>query len=316
VDAETKYHAWPLKKKITPKPLSLSQWTGISGAAVSTGLGAQTNLGLSLLCGIANVRLGYWWDSRAEPDKQRGTKPTLFQQLYARALPVQSALTDEFLAQFRGPHRQYWYLTDGGHFENTAAYELLRRRVPIIVVCDDGEDSDYSFDDLANLVRKARIDFDAEVRFLVPDSTDPVLGTLDDLKPQLPFIDRPGARRGELTFDLGTKLSRHHLLLATVTYPDDKQPGDEFLPAIGAPGMKQARSLMIVVKPSLTGDEPLDVLQYAASTPPFPQQTTADQFFDEAQWESYRKLGEHIGSIVADLDLNHVRDVVRTARSA
>ena len=28
--------------------------------------------------------------------------------------------------------------------------------------------------------------------------------------------------------------------------------------------------------------------------PTFPQQSTADQFFDEAQWESYRRLGEYV----------------------
>jgi hypothetical protein len=32
--------------------------------------------------------------------------------------------------------------------------------------------------------------------------------------------------------------------------------------------------------------------------PAFPQQTTADQFFDEAQWESYRALGYHLGGKV------------------
>lgn len=57
------------------------------------------------------------------------------------------------------------------------------------------------------------------------------------------------------------------------------------------------------MKPTLTGDEPLDVLQYAASHPTFPQETTSDQFFDEAQWESYRKLGEHIGTQVNALDV-------------
>ena len=34
-----------------------------------------------------------------------------------------------------------------------------------------------------------------------------------------------------------------------------------------------------------------DVAAYARSNPAFPQQSTSDQFFDEAQWESYRKLG-------------------------
>jgi hypothetical protein len=42
------------------------------------------------------------------------------------------------------------------------------------------------------------------------------------------------------------------------------------------------------------GDEPADILQYHRGHSPFPQETTADQFFDEAQWESYRALGYHI----------------------
>jgi hypothetical protein len=37
---------------------------------------------------------------------------------------------------------------------------------------------------------------------------------------------------------------------------------------------------------------PADVAGYASAMKPFPQQPTGDQFFDEAQWESYRRLGE------------------------
>ena len=43
-------------------------------------------------------------------------------------------------------------------------------------------------------------------------------------------------------------------------------------------------------KQTLLGDEPADISHYHKSHPDFPQQTTADQFFDEAQWESYRCL--------------------------
>ena len=35
-----------------------------------------------------------------------------------------------------------------------------------------------------------------------------------------------------------------------------------------------------------------DVLHYARSHPCFPHEPTSDQFFDEAQFESYRRLGE------------------------
>jgi hypothetical protein len=45
----------------------------------------------------------------------------------------------------------------------------------------------------------------------------------------------------------------------------------------------------------MNGDEPSDVQSYQARHPDFPQQPTTDQWFDETQFESYRKLGYHIG---------------------
>ncbi len=55
---------------------------------------------------------------------------------------------------------------------------------------------------------------------------------------------------------------------------------------------------LVYIKASLTGDEPEDVINYAAEHPSFPHQSTADQFFDESQFESYRRLGVHVGNIV------------------
>jgi hypothetical protein len=55
---------------------------------------------------------------------------------------------------------------------------------------------------------------------------------------------------------------------------------------------------LVYIKASLTGDEPADVLEYATLHGEFPHQSTADQFFDESQFESYRRLGHHIGSAV------------------
>ena len=40
-------------------------------------------------------------------------------------------------------------------------------------------------------------------------------------------------------------------------------------------------------------DEPADVLNYARSHPAFPHESTSNQFFTEAQFESYRMLGLH-----------------------
>lgn len=56
--------------------------------------------------------------------------------------------------------------------------------------------------------------------------------------------------------------------------------------------------LLVYLKASLTGDEPSDVQQYAAAHATFPHQTTADQFFTESQFESYRGLGHHAARMV------------------
>ncbi len=52
--------------------------------------------------------------------------------------------------------------------------------------------------------------------------------------------------------------------------------------------------VLIYIKPSLTSDEPADVLNYKSQYSDFPHQSTADQWFTESQFESYRALGEHI----------------------
>jgi hypothetical protein len=52
--------------------------------------------------------------------------------------------------------------------------------------------------------------------------------------------------------------------------------------------------LMIYLQATLTGDEPPDLLQYVSRHPSFPRQSTLNQFFDEAQFEAYRALGQHV----------------------
>ncbi|MCK6681158.1 MAG: patatin-like phospholipase family protein [Thermoanaerobaculia bacterium] len=273
-DEKGAFKVFPAKETITPEVLDVGTWISISGAAVSTGMGARTSLGLSLLCGFFNVRLGYWWDSGVEPGWRADfpASPRIggkIKALLDRVLPVQMHLLDEFLARFHGPARRLWYLSDGGHFENTGVYELIRRRLPLILVCDNGADPEYRFNDLAGLVRKARLDFGTEIDFLdgpalARENLDAKLfGSLDQLRLPGNSKDATKPRRAE-----------RHAAVARVLYPDSK------------------RGAMIVLKPTVTGDEPADVLEYAARSGAFPQEPTSDQYFDEAQWESYRKLGE------------------------
>jgi Patatin-like phospholipase len=51
---------------------------------------------------------------------------------------------------------------------------------------------------------------------------------------------------------------------------------------------------LVYLKASITGDEDVGVTQYRATHPTFPHESTANQFFTEDQFESYRRLGNHV----------------------
>jgi len=57
---------------------------------------------------------------------------------------------------------------------------------------------------------------------------------------------------------------------------------------------------ILYIKATLSGDEPVDVRNFASSDPEFPHDSTANQFFDEARFESYRILGYHSVLSIAD----------------
>ncbi len=59
----------------------------------------------------------------------------------------------------------YVYLSDGGHFENLALYEMILRRCRQIVVLDSGCDPAFTYEDLGNALRKVRIDLKVPVEF-------------------------------------------------------------------------------------------------------------------------------------------------------
>jgi Patatin-like phospholipase len=107
----------------------------------------------------------------------------------------------------------------------------------------------------------------------------------------------------------GTGHSALHCVVGDILYPD------------GEPGT------LLYLKASVTGDEPADVLEYKARQHAFPHHSTmSDQFFDESQFESYRKLGFHVvqtafsvpGSAELSLEdrFNELRDYWYPASSA
>jgi len=54
--------------------------------------------------------------------------------------------------------------------------------------------------------------------------------------------------------------------------------------------------VIVYLKPTLVTGDPADVLGYMATNPSFPDDTTANQWFDEAHFENYRALGQVTGN--------------------
>lgn len=73
-------------------------------------------------------------------------------------------------------------------------------------------------------------------------------------------------------------LTRTYFAVGEIDYPDQDEKGK-----------------LIYIKASVKGDEPEHILAYRRKNPAFPHETTANQFFNEDQFESYRKLGQVIG---------------------
>jgi choline dehydrogenase-like flavoprotein len=262
----------------SPEALRLSQWIAISGAAFTPGSGRKTSLPMALLLGLFNVRLGYWWDTGIEAGERPGRFPPGFLQR-VRSLPerlfrTQATLLNEWGRYFQGPRQRFWYLSDGGHIENSALYELLRRRLGFMIYVDGTHDPNYIFDDLAAMVRRARLDFGAKFEWVDPASA------------RFPRWIRRWIKTSELATlaKLGRE-SPQAAALAKVTYDDEPS----------------RTSWLLVVKGCLGEEEKsLDLRCYAKQNTKFPNDPTFNQFLTDDQWESYRLLGEQIGLRIFD----------------
>jgi hypothetical protein len=98
---------------------------------------------------------------------------------------------------------------------------------------------------------------------------------------QIDFGIRLKPKVNELRPDPKTGWSQTHALFSRIHYPATKEH-----PA--------ATGLLLYLKLSVTGNEPELIKRYHALHPVFPHETTADQFFNEEQFEAYRQLGVHV----------------------
>lgn len=234
--------------------ISLGTAATISGAAASPNMGYSSSTPLAFLLTFFNLRLGTWLGNPGP----RGEKTYKLQNPRTGLVPLFSELTGNSNAK-----RKWVNLSDGGHFENLGLYEMVLRRCHDIVVSDGGHDPKATFEDLANAIRKIRIDFGIPID----------VKSIEQVKPRTADRD-------------GRPVEGGYIVTADIRY--------DAVDENGQPGR------LTYIKPGLYKGEyfPVDVFNYAMESPTFPHETTADQFFSESQFESYRALARHAVDVI------------------
>lgn len=242
---------WSRSESFMNGRMTLPTAMAISGAAVnpSTGVGGKGITRqplLSMLMGLLNIRLGYWAPN-PKPSLAAKTIPNYF-------LP---GLREMFTRWKLNEKASFLELTDGGHFENLALYELIRRRPQLIIACDAGADPQFHFGDLSNAMEKVRADFGT---LILCNSRQ-----LQSLVPHKKALDSED--------DDAIKCADRGYLMCEIIYPDN------------------SRGKLLYLKSTFFEKLSADLYGYKKAHPQYPDEPTSDQFFDEKQFEAYRELG-------------------------
>lgn len=266
---------WRRTEEFEGNAITLATAMAVSAAAANPntgvgGKGVSRNKFVSLLMALLNLRLGYW-THRPKSSRKPLLSPNHFWPGGAY----------ELAGLFR--EDRFWLqLTDGGHFENLAVYEMIRRRLKLIIVVDAGADPNFVFADLQTASRRIETDFGTVVDF----SEDSEPGTLSyekttrDETERVVTSDVP--RGGSSGFPSYDKRAKRGWIHGTIHYPGG-ETGD-----------------LIYLKTTMVDGLSLTTQGYKDNNPTFPDQTTADQFFDPEQFAAYRELGYVIGLQAAE----------------
>lgn len=171
------------------------------------------------------------------------------------------------LAQGMRPGERHYYGHAGAAYVLRESLGLIDDRRRHVNVSDGGHIENLGVYELLRRRSKVIIAVDGEA--------DPQL-TFGSLITLIRYAHIDMGIRIEIDLAAIRKGERHHAL-GTIRYSEEEE------------------GRLLYLKASLTGDENPYVLDYAARQPAFPHESTADQFFNEAQFEAYRALGHHIG---------------------
>jgi hypothetical protein len=242
------------------KNLNLGCAMAVSGAAVSSNMGAKTVRLLSPTLALLNIRLGYWMCNPRHLAATQGKRAIL--NRWHDQILLKFFLLLEMLNLLDEKSRNM-LLTDGGHIENLGIYELLKRGCQLIIAIDAEADPSMSFASFVKMERYARIDLGIRI--------------------SLPW-EKIARTTKHVNNDLGQNSTSDSSLL--------RRKGPHC--AVGRIFYDTgAEGILVYVKSSLSGDEKDYILDYKKRYSKFPHESTSDQFFTEEQFEVYRALGFH-----------------------
>jgi hypothetical protein len=273
---------WCETKNFIKGKMTLSTAMAISGAAVNphagvAGRGPTRSGSVSFLMTFLNLGLGYWVNN---PKKQSVLVEPNYLRPGLKGLFGQGFDEDSTFIQ----------LSDGGHFDNTGLYELIRRKAKTILLSDAGADPECAFGDFANAVEKVRVDFGVNIKF--EDKETDLAQMMADKTGTGPLYEK-------------YRLSKKGFAIGAVEYPCDRSECKGTSKRSGCKGTGERpdceeTGTLYYIKPELTPDLPADLYGYKSANPAYPHQSTTDQFFDETQFEAYRELGYRLAeSMVA-----------------
>ncbi|MCF1450715.1 patatin-like phospholipase family protein [Agrobacterium vitis] len=236
-------------------PLTLASAMAASGAAANAnagyiGTGVTRERWLSVVMSLLNIRLGLWITNPNARAKRKAGKTWYSSPTYFGPTLLSGILNLGYHEKAR-----FLELSDGGHFENLGIYELIRRKVSVIVAIDGEQDGSLNLPSLVSSINRVREDFGAVVTF--SNTHGPSL--------LLPRESRE--------YPDGVKISQFPFIVADIRYRGG------------------SRGVLIYIKATMTSELDFCTRGYRAANPDFPHQTTADQFFDPEQFEAYRDLG-------------------------
>jgi len=279
--------------------LRLSNAMTISGAAASPNPGENTSLSLAFSSVLFNLRTGQWLDN---PRKMwakngevhfpviRGTevKPPA-NELTTQPENVISKFIKNFWPLYlarevtmnTNAKSTLVNLSDGGHTgDNIGLYPLLQRRCKLIIAGDASCDPEFAFGALASSIQQIFIDENVVVEI----NLDEIRPTVKNKEPNQPAHTRQHFTVGRITYPpIESSLNVEHLR-------EDSYPQEGWLIFLKSSLMAQTNDN----HSEHHGPLPANVQSYAQTNPGFPHETTADQFFEDAQFEAYRLLGQHI----------------------